>query len=113
MQSQTNDHPAVQAVAEASAYWIPQEKLGVLEGEALDLCFRIGQTKRELQGRFRNLGRALKLLKMVPAKETILKMGLGCDSNGRRGLYISCVAAVKVIEQAPEPQTLPSVGRGI
>ena len=102
MPSETPQQQAVPPVT-AHYYWIPQPQLGVLESEVINLCYLVGQTKRQNRSRFNNLVRALKLLKMIPANAEVLNMGLCCNLNGERGLFVNCYVTVKMQAQLPIP----------
>lgn len=100
MQDETTQQDGVQQV-EGHHYWFPQDQLGVLESEVLNLCFLVGQTKKQNRSRFNNLVRALKLLKLIPAGDEVLEMGQACNSAGERGLFVGCRRTVKVLAQVP------------
>ena len=104
MPSETPQQQAVPPVT-AHYYWIPQPQLGVLESEVINLCYLVGQTKKQNRSRFNNLVRALKLLKLVPADTEVLNLGLCCNLNGERGLFVNCRVTVKVLTPLPSQST--------
>lgn len=82
------------------AYFIPMDKLGVVEHVARSMLNTPLKRKRALE--LNNLTWVVKRLKLVPTECKIISVALGCLDTGEAGLFILCNSPTKLLADIPE-----------
>jgi hypothetical protein len=81
-------------------FWIPSERLGVLEAQVQALM--TVQLKRHRNRDFLRVCRILHDLRIVDRALQITALALGTSYGGETGLLINCSTPVKLLESPPK-----------